>query len=1497
MKKNLLRPSLLALSITLFCGGADASMVRSDVNYQYFRDFAENKGQFHVGASNVPIFNKQGNYIGTVLPNVPMADFSVISRQDGVATLFHPQYVTSVKHNTGYGKIQFGADGQNPDNHYFDYLIVDRNNHPDFDIHAPRLHKLVTEVAPISLNNPDLAPSGTQPKNNAFTDKNRYPYFVRAGSGRQVVRDQNGNNTFVYGAYQFLTGGTPMAASHSQDNWAVFADSLYNEPLSTYALPGDSGSSLFAYDAKEKRWVLVGVLSYYVGEEHTSNTYTVAQNQFMNQAIKDDEIDFNVAVSENYWRKRENNQSARLKLYNENLVSLDTDTERPSLAHGKTVHFHGKDDSSLTLQSSINQGAGALYFNNNMTVKAENNDYTWQGAGIVVNDNKTVYWGVKNPEGDRLSKLGTGTLYVNGKGKNLGDISVGDGTVVLDQQALNGEQQAFNQVGITSGRGTVVLANANQVNPDNIYFGFRGGRLDLNGNVLTFNYIQNADDGAQIVNHNKDQASSLIVQGQKRLQADNVEWGKWSQRPTKEFTVYEYINTHKNNRLDYFRFKEGGSPTEYFPLERNSSNSWEFLGNDKSEAVNKVLNELNTSRSLTAFSGFLGESDRARHNGVLNVTFRPTQSQDTWLLNGGSNINGALSAEKGTIHLSGIPTPHAYDYLTKTEVIQDNDWINRQFTAREFNVSGEAKLTSGRNVSKLEGNFNARQQGQFNLGFVQGESAECIRSTFDGQTTCRNNAVLSQAVFNQIPATAIYGNVNLREQSQLNLGKAHLVGRIQADNSTQINLKPQSQWTMTGTSEVGNLSLSANSQITINSKYDEVNSNHQGQLEFNQLRINNQLTGTGHFRFLTNLAEQRGDNILVNGLASGAFLLSVKNTGKEPSSSNPLGLVKLANPNQDRYSAQFALENGYADLGAYRYVLLNRNNEYRLYNPLKEAEQGGKITAEQVYASKREFESVKNQLEAKKQELDRLIEQYSQEKARESASNKESLRLSAEIRKETANQNTLQREVNRASRNPTKRQQLQQQLNASKDRLAALRNELNASNQNVQSSRKQMQQITRLQNEAKSAVRNFTTKQNQLQRNLSSLESSYAESITRVQEICAREGISTELCNKVSYVANENGSALLEDELNMAIEQMEAAQQALERAENSGNVEAIAYAQQRLNEASTNLLNRLENAYSTLAEIEQFLATQADDVAMPVQAQLISRYANTAVSELSANVNAALQIGRNIDRALLDNNHANVWANTEFTKQNYHSDFYRPYKQTLSLTQLGVAYDVNEQMQIGAVLSHSRGNNTFDENISGKNRLTAINAFVKNSWNNGIFASIDLGYGRSRNTISFEGNENVFHRNIFSIGANTGVRWGNDLTLGINVQPSIGVRYYRLSRANYSLSEAQVATKALHLTTYRAGIELDKSFDLGDVQIKPSLASYYYDTTQRKLAVNSALSVNNVELNQQFGRYFNHELGLSASFNQWQISTHIGILKGSDINTQKYAAFKLGYSW
>lgn len=432
-----------------------------------------------------------------------------------------------------------------------------------------------------------------------------------------------------------------------------------------------------------------------------------------------------------------------------------------------------------------------------------------------------------------------------------------------------------------------------------------------------------------------------------------------------------------------------------------------------------------------------------------------------------------------------------------------------------------------------------------------------------------------------------------------------------------------------------------------------------------------------------------------------------------------------------------------------------------------------------------------------------------------------------------------------------------------------------------------------LVNQTQSELRSLESSQDSLLTEVNRLQAGLSSSIARTHQICESQGLSSDICRKVAKVADESNITAFEAEIDANITGVESAQQTLINAQTSGNQSAVNSAQVSLNEAVLALLNSLEKAYQTEQEIQQFLSSQSSTVALPVQAQLISRYSNTALSELSANVNSALQIGRNLDRHLLSQDKSNVWVNTEASQRTYHSDYNRPYKQNLTLTQIGVAQRFNSNMQIGAVLSHSRANNEFDENVSGISRLTVINGFVKGEWNNGVFASFDLGYGRSRNNVKFDEENKTFHRNILSAGGNIGA----SLDWGVNVTPSVGMRYYRLSGTNYQLDGANINSKTLHLTTYRAGVMLDKTFDINGVKFTPSFSSNYYDATQRKLAIDGVLSVNDVALKQQFGRYFTHELGFNAQMKQWNISTNVGILKGSDVAPQKFASLKVGFTW
>ncbi|MBG8602635.1 peptidase [Neisseria meningitidis] len=872
---------------------AYSSIVRSDVDYQYFRDFAENKGAFAVGASNISIQDKQGKILGRVLSGIPMPDFRVSNRQTAIATLVHPQYVNSVKHNVGYGSIQFGNDTQNPEEQAYTYRLVSRNPHPDYDYHLPRLNKLVTEISPAALSSVPLLGNG-QPKANAYLDTDRFPYFVRLGSGTQQVRKADGTRTQTAPAYQYLTGGTPLKVLGFQNHGLLVGDSLTDQPLNTYAVAGDSGSPLFAFDKHENRWVLAGVLSTYAGFDSFFNKYIVTQPEFIRSTIRQYEtrLDVGLTTNELIWRDNGNgdstlqglNERITLPIANPSLAPQNDSRHMPSEDAGKTLILSSRfDNKTLMLADNINQGAGALQFDSNFTVVGKN--HTWQGAGVIVADGKRVFWQVSNPKGDRLSKLGAGTLIANGQGINQGDISIGEGTVVLAQKAASdGSKQAFNQVGITSGRGTAVLADSQQIKPENLYFGFRGGRLDLNGNNLAFTHIRHADGGAQIVNHNPDQAATLTLTGNPVLSPEHVEWVQWGNRPQGNAAVYEYINPHRNRRTDYFILKPGGNPREFFPLNMKNSTSWQFIGNNRQQAAEQVAQAENARPDLITFGGYLGENaqtgkaapsysktneaaiEKTRHianaavygrpeyryNGALNLHYRPKRTDSTLLLNGGMNLNGEVLIEGGNMIVSGRPVPHAYDHQAKREPVLENEWTDGSFKAARFTLRNHARLTAGRNTAHLDGDITAYDLSGIDLGFTQGKTPECYRSYHSGSTHCTPNAVLKAENYRALPATQVRGDITLNDRSELRLGKAHLYGSIRAGKDTAVRMEADSNWTLSQSSHTGALTLDG-AQITLNP--DFANNTHNNR--FNTLTVNGTLDGFGTFRFLTGIVRKQ----------------------------------------------------------------------------------------------------------------------------------------------------------------------------------------------------------------------------------------------------------------------------------------------------------------------------------------------------------------------------------------------------------------------------------------------------------------------------------------------------------------------------------------------------------------------------------------------------------------------------------------------------------------
>ncbi|HHE9474953.1 TPA: adhesion and penetration autotransporter Hap [Haemophilus influenzae 10810] len=1475
MKKTVFRLNFLTACISLgIVSQAWAGHTYFGIDYQYYRDFAENKGKFTVGAKNIEVYNKNGNLVGTSMTKAPMIDFSVVSR-NGVAALVGDQYIVSVAHNGGYNSVDFGAEGPNPDQHRFTYQIVKRNNYkPDKDnpyhgdYHMPRLHKFVTDAEPAKMTD--------NMNGNNYADLSKYPDRVRIGTGEQWWRTdeeqkQGSKSSWLADAYQWRIAGN----THSQSGAGKGTVNLSGDitkpnnygPLPTGVSFGDSGSPMFIYDAIKQKWLINGVLQ-------TGNPFSGAGNGFQlirknwfydNVFAEDLPITFLEPRSNGHYSFTSNNNGTgtvtqtnekvsmprfkvrTVQLFNEALKAEDKEpvyaaggvnAYKPRLNNGKSIYFGDRGTGTLTIENNINQGAGGLYFEGNFTVSSENNA-TWQGAGVHVGEESTVTWKVNGVEHDRLSKIGKGTLHVKAKGENKGSISVGDGKVILDQQADDqGKKQAFSEIGLVSGRGTVQLNDDKQFDTDKFYFGFRGGRLDLNGHSLTFKRIQNTDEGAMIVNHNTTQVANVTITGNESIVLPN--------------------------------------------------------GNN--------INKLNYSKYI-AFNGWFGETDKNKHNGRLNLIYKPTTEDRTLLLSGGTNLKGDITQTKGKLFFSGRPTPHAYNHLDKRwsemegipqgEIVWDYDWINRTFKAENFQIKGGSAVVS-RNVSKIEGNWTISNNANATFGVVPNQqNTICTRSDWTGLTTCKTVDLNNNAVIASIPITQINGSINLTNSATVNInGLANLNGDV-----TLIN---QSQFTLSNNAtQIGDIQLSNHANATVNNATLTGNVNLTDSSRFT---LSNQATQTGNIQ-LSNNANATVDNATLMGDVTlnnnSHFTLNnhATQTGNIQLFDNANATVDnatlMGNVNL-KDSAQFSLKNSHfshqiqGDKGT-TVTLENATwtmpSDTTLHNLTLN---NSTVTLNSAYsassnnAPRRRRRSLETETTPKSAEhrfntltvngklrgqgtfqFTSSLFGYKSDKLKLSNDAEGNYTLSVRNtgkEPETLEQLTLIESLD----NKPLSDKLKFTLENDHVDAGALRYKLVKNNGEF-----------RLHNPIKEQeLRNDLVRAEQAERTLEAKQvEQTAEAQTSKAKVRSKRAVFPDTLPAQSLLnALEAKQALT-------------AEKQKSKAKKGRSKRAV------FSDPPLDSLFALEAALEVIyapQQSEKDRLAQEEAEKQRKQKDLISRYSNSALSELSATVNSMLSVQDELDRLFVDQAQSAVWTNIAQDKRRYDSDAFRAYQQKTNLRQIGVQKALANG-RIGAVFSHSRSDNTFDEQVKNHATLTMMSGFAQYQWGDLQFG-VNVGTGISASKMAEEQSRKI-HRKAINYGVNASYQF----RLGqLGIQPYFGVNRYFIERENYQSEEVKVKTPSLAFNRYNAGIRVDYTFTPTDnISVKPYFFVNYVDVSN----ANVQTTVNLTVLQQSFGRYWQKEVGLKAEILHFQISAFISKSQGSQLGKQQNVGVKLGYRW
>ncbi|HEZ2019448.1 TPA: IgA-specific serine endopeptidase autotransporter [Neisseria meningitidis] len=1548
-----------AISLSIFLAYAltpysEAALVRDDVDYQIFRDFAENKGKFFVGATDLSVKNKQGQNIGNALSNVPMIDFSVADVNKRIATVVDPQYAVSVKHAKAevhtfyYGQYNGHNDVADKEN---EYRVVEQNNYEPHkawsasnlgrleDYNMARFNKFVTEVAPI-------APTDAGGGLDTYKDKNRFSSFVRVGAGRQLVYEkgayhQEGNEKGydlrdLSQAYRYAIAGTPYKdinidqtmntegligfGNHNTHYSAEeLKQALSQDALTNYGVLGDSGSPLFAFDKQKNQWVFLGTYDYWAGYGKKSwQEWNIYKKEFADKIKQRDNAGTIKGYGEHHWKTTGTNShigSTAVRLAN---------NERDA-NNGQNVTF--ENNGTLVLDQNINQGAGGLFFKGDYTVKGANNDITWLGAGIDVADGKKVVWQVKNPNGDRLAKIGKGTLEINGTGVNQGQLKVGDGTVILNQKAdSNQKVSAFSQVGIVSGRGTLVLNSSNQINPDNLYFGFRGGRLDANGNDLTFEHIRNVDEGARIVNHNTSHASTITLTGkslitnpnslsvhsiQNDYDEDDYSYYYRPRRPIPQGKDLYY----KNYR--YYALKSGGSVNAPMPENgQTENNDWILMGSTQEEAKKNAMNHKNNQR-ISGFSGFFGEENGKGHNGALNLNFNGKSAQNRFLLTGGTNLNGKISVTQGNVLLSGRPTPHARDFVNKSsarkdahfsknnEVVFEDDWINRTFKATEIAVNQSASFSSGRNVSDITANITATDNAKVNLGYKNGDEV-CVRSDYTGYVTC-NTGNLSNKALNSFGATQINGNVNLSQNAALVLGKAALWGQIQGQGNSSVSLNQHSKWHLTGDSQVHNLSL-ADSHIHLNNASDAQSAN-----KYHTLKINH-LSGNGHFHYLTHLAKNLGDKVLVKESASGHYQLHVQDKTGEP---NQEGLDLFdASSVQDRSRLSVSLANNHVDLGALRYTIKTENGITRLYNPyaenrrrVKPAPSPATNTASQAQTDSAQIAKPQNIVvappspqanqaeEAKRQQAKAEQVKRQQAEAEKVAHQKaeEAKRQQDALARQQAEQERQRLEAERQAAEIAKQKA---EAEEAKRRAAEIAEQKAA----AEEAKRQAAELARQQEEARKAAELAAKQKAETERKAAEIAEQKAEAEREAAEL-AKQKAEEEGRQAAQSQPKRRNRRAIPPELSS-----DATTRALPRIARNSNPDASDYEEIPLDalededvsesvdtsdkqpQDNTELHEKVETVSLQPRAAQPRAQAAAQPQAQAVaQADAVSTNTNSALSDAMASTQSILlDTGASLTRHIAQKSRADaeknsVWMSNIGYGRDYASAQYRRFSSKRTQTQIGIDRSLSENMQIGGVLTYSDSQHTFDQ-ASGKNTFVQANLYGKYYLNDAWYVAGDIGAGSLRSRLQTQQKANFNRTSI-----QTGLTLGNTLKINqFEIVPSAGIRYSRLSSADYKLGNDSVKVSSMSVKTLTAGLDFAYRFKVGNLTVKPLLsAAYFANYGKGGVNVGGNSFVYKADNQQQYSA------GAALLYRNVTLNVNGSITKGKQLEKQKSGQIKI----
>ncbi|WP_197034475.1 S6 family peptidase [Streptobacillus canis] len=501
------RKLLFILLITSFSSFSGA--LRYDITAEDYESFAMNNGKFKLGNTNVNVYKKDGSKSGTleVVPN-----FDGVNTEGSYSFLDDPQILSGVKH---IGNLRFGYEFLSrhirKDVNLYNgnkkvvsrFRDKDTLNYEEYNLKINELKKfsetaignqytsIGTDWALVRLDR--VLHDATT--NEVLYDLSRVSendLVARMGRGERTVSFEDGTSSKLNRTY---SGGlnriTKFYNGLDEKRVNIRLDKTPKTAMDIGTNNGDSGSPLFWWDKENKKWLFLANNSAGNGalENRGWDVVSILRSdidKYRDLKLKTQSNEIDDAYSAEF-------KSNKLlingkEVFNANITKRNEESDFYNLKN----QIFNVPNLVIQVLSNTNINEARLEFKENTRIDGIADLKT---AGYVIDEDKTLTYKLKINKGNIVRKIGKGTLYVNSLGNNEGDINIGEGTLLLNN---TGGYAAKN---IRVAKGAIVkLMSENQLNANNIYFGLRGGKLDLNGNSLKFEDIYHIDRDAEIKN-------------------------------------------------------------------------------------------------------------------------------------------------------------------------------------------------------------------------------------------------------------------------------------------------------------------------------------------------------------------------------------------------------------------------------------------------------------------------------------------------------------------------------------------------------------------------------------------------------------------------------------------------------------------------------------------------------------------------------------------------------------------------------------------------------------------------------------------------------------------------------------------------------------------------------------------------------------------------------------------------------------------------------------